>query len=62
MGKIGEGKFGEFGESFVIHQTKTIHNSTNLLANLLICQTFIAKYSKEQTCQTFSPPNFPAIP
>ena len=43
MGKIGEGKFGKFGESLVIHQTRTIHNSTNLLADLLIRQTFLPK-------------------
>ena len=27
-GKFGGGKFGEFGESSVIHQTKTIQVST----------------------------------
>ena len=27
-GKFGGGKFGEFGESFVIHQTKTMQVST----------------------------------
>ena len=28
MGKYGRGKFGEFGESSMIHQTKTIQIST----------------------------------
>ena len=38
-----EGKFGEFGKSFVIRQTKPsklVLTINNLLADLLICQTF----------------------
>ena len=37
------GKFGKFGESSMIHQTKTIQISTynkNLLVDVLIHQTF----------------------
>ena len=49
-GKSGGGKFGEFGESSVIHQTKTIQISTNLFADLLICQTsFCQMLKKSQT-------------
>jgi len=63
------GKFGEFGESFVIHQTKTIQISTynyNLLAESIhlpnfFCQTFLPNAQNDQTHQTFSPPNFPTI-
>ena len=36
------GKFGKFGESFVIRQTKTIQIN-NLLADLLIYQFFFHK-------------------
>ena len=59
------GKFGEFGESSAIHQTKTIQTSTDivilitLLLNLFICQTFPrqtfkkSKFAKVSLCQTF---------
>ena len=53
MGKIGEGKFGKFGESLVIHQTRTIHNSTNLLADLLIRQTFLLTLKKSKFAKLF---------
>ena len=57
-GKFGGGKFGEFGESSVICQTKIIQISTNLLADLLIRQILfrqrldnsqLAKLSLRQT-------------
>ena len=39
------GKFGKFGELSVIFQAKTIQISTynNLLADILICQTFFCQ-------------------
>ena len=40
--RILYGKLGKFGESFMIHQTEAIQIS-NLLADLLIHQTFFAK-------------------
>ena len=54
---------GKFGESSMIHQTKTIKiklTINNLLADVLNCQTS-AKCLKRVNCQTFPPPNFPAI-
>jgi len=56
------GKFGEFGKSSVIHQTKTIQISTydyNLLAEFIHSPNFFHQMLK--TSQTFPPPNFPAI-
>ena len=53
------GKFGEFGESSVIRQTKSsklVLTIDNLLADLLICQLSFAKHSK-----SVNSPNFPAI-
>ena len=43
---LAGGKFGEFGELSAIHQTKTIRlvlQINNLLADLLIHQTFICQ-------------------
>ena len=39
-GNFGGGNIGKFGESSVICQTKTIQIINNLLADLLIHQTF----------------------
>ena len=61
-GKFGGGKFSEFGESSAICQTKTIKlvfTINNLLADLLICQTFFhqtlkkSQFTKLFPCQTF---------
>ena len=45
------GKFGEFGKSTMIRQTKTIQvvvmTVNNLLADLLICQTFFRQMLKK---------------
>ena len=41
------GKFGEFGELSVIHQTKAIQISNNLLADLLIHLTFFCQKLKK---------------
>ena len=37
-------KFGKFGESFAIHQTKVVVTINNPLVDLFIHQTFSAKY------------------
>jgi len=56
------GKFGKFGESSIIRQTKTIQISTynyNLCLNLFIRQTFYcqmlktSKFVKLYPCQNF---------
>ena len=55
------GKFGEFGKSSVIRQTKTklVLEINNLLADLLICQTFFrlvlkkSQFAKLSLRQTF---------
>ena len=64
--KFGREKFGEFGKSSMIHQTepsKLVLTINNLLADLLICQTFFhqmletshfAKLSPHQTCLLYS--------
>ena len=53
------GKFGEFGKSSVIRQTNLVFTIDNLLADLLICQTFFLPNAwKESIRQTFSPLNF----
>jgi len=53
------GKFGEFGKSSLIYQTKTIQISTynyDLLAESIhICQSFFAKYSKRVNSPNFLP-------
>ena len=52
------GKFDEFGESFVIHQTKTIKlilTINNLLADLLICQTFSCQMLEKSQFAKLSP-------
>ena len=49
------GKFGEFGELSTIHQTKLVLTINNLLADLLICQTFFAKCSKQVNSPNFPP-------
>ena len=58
------GKFGEFGKSSVIHQTKTIQivlTINNLLADLLIHQTFFhqmlekSQFAILSPCKTFPP-------
>ena len=44
--KVWQGKFGKFGESSMIHQTKTIQISIynkHLLADLLIRQTYFCQ-------------------
>ena len=41
------GKFGEFGELFVIRQTNLVLTIDNLLADLLICQTFFRQMLKK---------------
>ena len=48
------GKFGEFGELSMTHQTKTIQISNNLLTDLLIRQTFFAKYLERTNSPNFS--------
>ena len=57
---FGRGKnFGKFGEPSAIHQTKTIHVISNLLADLLICQTLFRQnlypstFAKRYHHQTF---------
>ena len=65
------GKFGEFDESFMIRQTikpsKLVITINNLLADLLIRQTFFhqmfeeSRFAKRSPHQTFPLPNFPAI-
>ena len=53
------GKFGEFGESSVIRQTNLVLTIDNLLADLLIRQTFFcqmlekSQFAKLSPCQTF---------
>ena len=51
------GKFGEFGKSFMIHQTKTIQISTTikLLADLLIHQTFFCQILEKSQFAKLSP-------
>ena len=55
-GKVSGGMFGEFGESSVIRQTKTIQLSIltiyDLLADLLIHQTILPNPQKESIRQT----------
>ena len=56
-GNFGRGNVGEFGESSVIRQTKTIQISTyhnNLLADLLIHQTFFCQMLKRVDLPMFS--------
>ena len=65
-GKLDGGRFGDFDESLIIHQTKTIQISVynycnNLLADLLIHQTFFAICSKTVNSPNFPPPKFLAI-
>ena len=58
MGKFGGGKFGEFGESFVICQTKPsklILTINNLLADPLIRQTFLRQMLKMSHFTKLSP-------
>ena len=59
------GKFGEFGESSMICQTKIIQISltiNNFMVDLLIRQTFFSQMlEKSQFAKLFSLPNFPAI-
>ena len=59
-GKFGRyRKFGKFGESSAIRQTKTIKSSSNPLADLFIRQTFFqqmlqkSKFTKNSPHQTF---------
>ena len=56
------GKFGEFNESFMIHQTKPsilVLTINNLLTDVLIPQTFFhqmlqkSQFAKLYPCQTF---------
>ena len=56
-----EEKFGEFGELSMIHQTKIIQISTNILTDLLIRQTCFFKCSKRVNSINLSPANFLAI-
>ena len=47
-------KFGKFGESSVIHLSKLVRTINNLLADLLILQTFFRqRLEKESIRQTF---------
>ena len=59
------GKFGEFGESSVIHQTKTIQIFTYnyyLMAESIHSPNFSSPNAhNSEICQTLSPPNFPAM-
>ena len=50
--KFGRGKFGEFGKSSVIRQSKLVL-TINLLADLLIRQTFLRQLLEESIHQTF---------
>ena len=58
-GKFDGGKFGKFGKSSVIHQTNLVLTIDNLLADLLIHQTFFhqilekSQFAKLSPCQTF---------
>ena len=45
-GSLVGGKFGKFGKSSMIHQTKTIQIN-NPLANVLICQTIFYQMLKK---------------
>ena len=54
MGKFGEGKFGEFGESSMIRQSKLVLTIKNLLADLVIRQTSFC-----QMLERVNSPNFP---
>ena len=48
---------GKFGKSYMIHQSKTIHISTNLLADLLIHQILFCQILMKRV----NLPNFPTI-
>ena len=58
-GKVWGGKFGELGESSMICQTKLVFTINNLLADLLIRQTFFrqmlekSQFAKLPPRQTF---------
>ena len=60
-GNFGGGNVGEFGQSSVIRQTKLVLIINNLLADLLICQTFFrqmlekSQFAKLFPCQPFPP-------
>ena len=57
--KFGGGKFDKFGKLSVIHQTKTIQiivlTINNLLAALLICQTFFRQRLEQSQFAKLSP-------
>ena len=48
-------KFGEFGESSVIHQSKLVLTIKNLLADLLIRQTFFHQMLEKSQFAKLSP-------
>ena len=57
-GKFGGGKFGKFGESSVIRQTKPsklVLTINNLLADLLIRQTFFRQMLETSQFAKLSP-------
>ena len=56
----GFGKFGKLSMSRQTKQSKLVFTINNLLADLLIHQTFFCQMLKESICQTVPPPNFPA--
>ena len=54
------GKFGEFGELSAIHQTKLVLTINNLLADLLIRQTFFCQMLEtSQFAKLFPRQTFP---
>ena len=55
------GKFDKFGESSVIHQTNLLLTIDNLLADLLIRQTFFYQMLEKSQFAKLSLANFPAI-
>ena len=59
-GKFGGGKFGEFGESSMIRQTKTIQISTYILITYWLMYYF-AKLSFTKCSKRINLPNLPTI-
>ena len=59
-GKFGGGKFGELGKSSMICQSKLVLTIKNLLADLLIRQTFFRQMlKKSQFAKLFPRQTFP---
>ena len=53
--KVWQGKLDKFGKLFVIRQTKLVLTIDNLMADLLICQTFFCQMLKTSQFAKLSP-------